>query len=112
MKKMFPFLVLLSGVSLLTCPAHAQFARSDPWADIRQFGAHARYSSTSATTTFGRPTVILASAQSFKNGEYVTVYNAGPTDCTNAMGTVALTPSLNAGSVLPRARRQSHSGPR
>jgi hypothetical protein len=126
MKKIYAVLVLLSGLVVLVRFAHAQLpassrqestvsppisnrgatsavnrdtqaTRPDQWADIRQFGAYAKYSTTTATATSGRPTVALASAQSFKNGEYVTVYNAGPRDCTNAMGTVTLTPSLNAG---------------
>jgi hypothetical protein len=126
MRRMFVVLVLLSALAVLARPAHAQssafsgqelrvspsssnpgttsavnrdaqFTRTDPWADIRQFGAYATYSSTTATTTSGRPTVTLASAQSFKNGEYVTVFNAGAANSISAMGIVMLTPAIEGG---------------
>jgi hypothetical protein len=138
MKKMFAVLVLLSALAVLARTAHAQsadssgqelggspsfsnrhttstvnrdvqIARPDLWADIRQFGAYETYSNTTATTTSGRPTLTLASAQSFKNGEYVTVYNAGPKDCTSGVGTVRLTPSLNAGGFNTVAARTGSS---
>src|SRR5712691_764532 len=73
------------------------FKGSNPWADIRRFGKFGTFSSTTANTTSASPTVTVASAQSFQNGEYVTVYNAGAANAISAMGTVTLTPSLNAG---------------
>jgi hypothetical protein len=126
MKRMFAYLILLSGMAMLASPAHAQsspvpgqelggspslsnpgttstvnrdvqFARLDQWADIRQFGAYATYSSTTAATTSGRPTLTLASAQSFRNGEYVTVFNAGAANRISAMGMVRVTPAIEGG---------------
>ena len=38
MKRIFVFLVLLSSLLVLACPANVQFTRPDSWADIRQFG--------------------------------------------------------------------------
>src|SRR5712691_1892588 len=73
------------------------FKGANPWADIRRFGKFGTFSSTTANTTSASPTVTVASAQSFQNGEYVTVYNAGAANAISAMGTVTLTPSLNAG---------------
>jgi hypothetical protein len=74
-----------------------QITRPELWADIRQFGAYATYSRTTATTTSGRPTVTLASAQSFKNGEYVTIFHAGATNSISPMGMVVVTPSIEGG---------------
>jgi hypothetical protein len=126
MRKMFVVFVLLSALVVLACLAYpqlsafsgqrlrvssslsnpgttstvdrdAQTTPPGPWADIRQFGAFATYSSTTASTTSGRPTVTLASAQSFKNGEYVTVFNAGAVNRISAMGIVKLTPAIEGG---------------
>jgi hypothetical protein len=134
MKKTVKFLALLSGMTVLACPAHAQtsafsgqerrvspsspnprttstlnrdaqITRLEQWADIRLFGAYATYSTTTATTTSGRPTVTLASAQSFKNGEYVTIFNAGAANSISPMGIVALTPAIEGGgfNTVPAA---------
>lgn len=71
----------------------------NPYADISRFGKFTTFSNTTANTTSGQPTVALASAQSFKNGEYVTVYNAGAPSAISPMGAVTLTPALNAGGL-------------
>ncbi len=126
MKKMFVVLVLLSALIVLARPSHAQssasssqesggrpslsnrgttstvngdaqFTRPELWADIRQFGAYATYSSATATTTSGRSTVTLTNAQSFKNGEYVTAFHAGAPSNLSPMGVVMLTPSIESG---------------
>src|SRR6266404_9819192 len=64
----------------------------DPYADITRFGKFATFSSTTANTTSGLASVALTSAQSFQNGEFVTVYNAGAANAISAMGTVTVTP--------------------
>jgi hypothetical protein len=71
----------------------------DPYADITRFGKFGTFSSTTANTTSGSGSVALTSVQSFQNGEYVTVYNAGAANSISAMGTVTLTPALNAGGL-------------
>lgn len=71
----------------------------DPYADIARFGKFATFSSTTANTTSGSASVALTSGQSFQNGEFVTVYNAGAANSISAMGTVTVTPSLNAGGL-------------
>jgi hypothetical protein len=126
MRKMFVVLGLFSTLTVLARIAHAQLStfsgqelrvspsfstpgtastanrapqltRPDQWADIRQFGAYATYSSTTATTTSGRSTVTLASAQSFKDGEYVTIFHAGAANRISPMGMVVITPSIEGG---------------
>jgi hypothetical protein len=48
-------------------------------------------------TTLGRRTVSLDDAQSFKNGEYVTIFHAGP-PCRLAIPNAPIvSPSVNAG---------------
>src|SRR5271165_2776699 len=53
-------------------------AGSSTYVDIRSYGAYAIFSSTTCTTTNGSPRVRLGAASNFKNGEYATCYNAGP----------------------------------
>src|SRR6266481_590707 len=48
----------------------------DPYVDIRSTGAYGIFSRTKANTN-GTSTVTLAVASHFKNGEYVTIFNAG-----------------------------------
>jgi hypothetical protein len=71
----------------------------DPYADITRFGKFGTYSSTTANTTSASPNVTLTSVQSFLNGEYVTVYNAGAANAISAMGTVTVTPASHAGGI-------------
>jgi len=84
----------------------------DPYADITRFGKFATLSGTTANTTSGSASVALTSAQSFQNGEYVTIFNAGGANGISAMGTVTLTPSSHSGglnSVAAGAGAQSFS---
>src|SRR5712691_8926575 len=71
----------------------------DPYSDITRYGKFATYSSTTANTTSGQPTVAVASAQSFQNGEYVTVLNAGPSCSLATPAAPTVTPSSNAGGL-------------
>ncbi len=71
----------------------------DPYSDITRYGKFATYSSTTANTTSGQPTVAVASAQSFQNGEYVTVFNAGPSCSLATPAAPTVTPSSNAGGL-------------
>ncbi len=71
----------------------------DPYADLTRFGKFGTFSSTTANTTSGSASIALTSAQSFQNGEFVTVYNAGAANAISAMGTVTVTPSLNSGGL-------------
>ncbi len=71
----------------------------DPYADVTRYGKFGTYSSTTANTTSGQPTVTVASAQSFKNGEYVTVFHAGPSCSLTTPAAPAVTPSSNAGGL-------------
>jgi hypothetical protein len=84
-------------LALLLTPAGIMRAQSA--ADVRAFGTFAAFSSTTATTTSGRPTISLASAQNFKNGEYVTVFNAGPSCSLSTPSAPTVTPVVNSGGI-------------
>jgi hypothetical protein len=62
-------------------PVSLSVAGPQPWADIREYGANARTSSTPTTTasanTGAATTVTLASAIDFQNGEGITIWGAG-----------------------------------
>ncbi len=72
----------------------------DPYSDITRFGKFGTYSSTTANTTSGQPTVTVASAQSFQNGEYATVYNGGASCGLATPSAPTVTPSSNAGGYV------------
>lgn len=71
----------------------------NPWADIRNFGKAATLSATTATVSNGSPTVTLAAASNFQNGEYATVFNAGAACGLATPATPTVTPSVNSGGV-------------
>ncbi len=79
--------------------AFASAANAQRMTDVRTFGAHATFSSTTATTTIGQPTVFLNDSQSFKNGEYATIFHAGPPCRLSIPGAPTITPSVNAGGL-------------
>jgi hypothetical protein len=69
----------------------------NPVVDVGLYGLYARFSSTACTTTANSPTVTLGSASNFRNGEYVTCYNAGPATTASTPTSVTVTPSVNTG---------------
>ena len=71
----------------------------NPYADLRDYGAYATFSSTTCSTSAGSVTVTLGSASNFKDGEYATCYNAGPAAMVNTPSAPAVTPSLNSGGI-------------
>jgi hypothetical protein len=62
-------------LALLSVVASA--GNSQQTVDVSEFGKFAAYSSTTASTTLGQPIAYLDGVQSFKNGEYVTIFHAG-----------------------------------
>jgi len=78
--------------------------------DVRTFGTYATFSSTTATTTLGQPTASLDEVQSFKNGEYVTIFHAGPPCRLSVPGAPAVTPSVNAGGLGTVSARSGSAG--
>jgi hypothetical protein len=74
-------------------------AQEQQMADVRTFGKCAALSKTTATTTSGEPTVLLDEVQSFRNGEYVTIFHAGPPCRLTRPSAPIVTPSVNAGGV-------------
>lgn len=69
------------------------------YADVRCFGKFTTLSSTTVNTTSGSPTVTVASAQSFKNGEFVAIPGAGASCGLSTPGTPTVSPSVNAGGT-------------
>jgi hypothetical protein len=74
-----------------------------PYYDIRDYGAYAKFSTTTCTTISGSPSITLGSASNFKNGEYATCYNAGSTTTVSAQTTPVIIPSVNAGGMSSTA---------
>jgi len=87
----------VNGTSLKA--GDAQFKGPNPAADIRSFGKFVTVSSTTATTVSGTPTVTLGAASNFKNGEFVTVFNAGTPCGLSIPGAPTVTPSVNSGGI-------------
>jgi hypothetical protein len=84
---------------LALLPALAIAANAQQMTDVRTFGTHATFSSTTATTTRGQPTVSLNDLQSFRNGEYTTIFHAGPPCRLSTPGAPTVMPSVNAGGL-------------
>lgn len=82
-----------------TINGDSQITGPNPGADVRGFGKFATFSSSTATTN-GTAIVTIAGASNFKNNEYVTIYNAGPSCSLSTPGTPTLTPSVNGGGVF------------
>jgi hypothetical protein len=78
--------------------------------DVRKFGTFVTFSSATASTTFGQPIASLNDAQSFKNGEYVTIFHAGPPCLLSIPGAPAVTPSVSAGGLETISTRSGSSG--
>jgi hypothetical protein len=76
------------------------FGGPDPYVDIRNYGGYLVGSSSFVTTTNGSATVSLSSASNFRNGEYATIWNAGPSCTLSTPGTPTVTPSTNPGGVF------------
>lgn len=78
----------------------AHFIGTDPWDDVCMYGAlcGATASNTTANTV-GTTAITVASAASFKNGQGVTIYHAGAAPSITSLGTITLTPTLNAGGT-------------
>lgn len=100
------FLIICSLATTMKCLfilalifALASGANAQEKADVRTFGTYATYSSTTATTMLGQLTASLNDAQNFKNGEYVTIFHAGPPCRLSAPGSPAVKPSVNAGGL-------------
>jgi hypothetical protein len=72
---------------------------SNIYVDIRAYGAYATFSSTTCNTTNGSPRVRLGAASNFKNGEYATCYNAGPSPTVSTPSAPTVTPSDHAGGM-------------
>lgn len=83
----------------LSANGDTQFAGPNPGADPRAFGKFATFSTTTGNTTAGSPVVTLNAASNFKNNEYATIFNAGPSCGLSAPGTPAITPSVNSGGI-------------
>jgi hypothetical protein len=69
----------------------------EPHLDLREYGAYATYSSTSAATTAGSAIVRLATASHFKNNEFITIFNAGHANEAELPTGLTVIPSVNAG---------------
>ncbi|HSY98533.1 MAG TPA: hypothetical protein VK788_03485 [Terriglobales bacterium] len=95
-------------LALLSVVASA--GNSQQTVDVREFGTFAAYSSTTASTTLGQPIAYLDDAQSFKNGEYVTIFHAGPPCQLSVPSAPAITPSANAGGLETISARSGSSG--
>jgi hypothetical protein len=84
-------------LALLSLAASAR--NSQQPVDVREFGTFAIYSSTTASTILGQPIAYLDDAQSFKNGEYLTIFHAGPPCQLSVPSAPAITPSANGGGL-------------
>lgn len=78
---------------------HESDVESIAHVDIRAYGAYARISSTTCNTRNGSPRVTLGAASNFKNGEYATCYNAGPSATVSTPSAPTVTPSAHAGGM-------------
>lgn len=68
-------------------------------ADVRGYGKFATASSATATTTSGSAVIPVSAASNFKNGEYVTVFNAGSACGLATPGIPTVTPSVSASGI-------------
>src|SRR5205807_302586 len=87
----------------------AAFSGPDPYIDIRNYGGYLISSAVVATTTNGSATVSLNTAANFRNGEYATIYNAGPACTLSTPSAPTVTPSVNPGGAFNTAAGPSGS---
>jgi len=81
----------------------------DSYLDLRKFGAYAKYSSTTASTTAGSAAVTLAAAADFRNNEFITIYQAGRANTADLPTGLTVTPSVNAGGYTQAVALKSGS---
>lgn len=101
-------LKLLVILALLFVVASAASAQQP--IDVRTFGTYAAFSSTTTKTTAGQPTVFLDDTQSFKNGEYVTIFHAGPSCRLSVPNAPSVRSSVNAGGLETIPARSGSAG--
>ena len=88
----------------------ASAANAQQTIDVRTFGTYATFSSTTTKTTLRQPTVFLDDTQSFKSGEYVTIFHAGPSCRLSVPRAPSVTPSVNTGDSEKMLARSGSAG--
>jgi hypothetical protein len=93
------FLISLHLVLVWAIPATAQVTGPAPYSDPQAYGQAVPPSLTKANTSSGEATIKLASAANFKNGQYITILNAGASCGLSAPSAPRVTPSVNSAGL-------------
>ena len=83
---------VITGPLNVNCDFHP--IGPNPYVDLKLYGVRGGNASTTATCTSGQPTVTLAAASTFQNGDGVTLFGCGPANGMGVMPTPTVTPDI------------------